>query len=92
MKQKKLMEVGKRYKGYGYLNEFGEFEFTPEDTGSRMGVQKRVKEGANYKVSTTNKYVLVHIRIKRPGGGLVGVKKLMAEVDEVLKIIMSYDL
>ena len=28
-KEKMQMEVGKRYKGYGVLNEYGEYLFTP---------------------------------------------------------------
>lgn len=48
--EKKDMEVGKRYKGYGVLNEYGQFEFTPckkIDDSSRM---KIVKSGADYTI------------------------------------------
>lgn len=92
MKKKRVFEVGKKYRGYGFLNEFGEFDFVPEETGSRQGVVKKVKEGANFSVSTTSKYCLVHIRIERPAGGLNGVRKLMLEVDDVIKTILNYDL
>lgn len=92
MKTKRNFEVGKKYRGYGYLNEYGEFEFIPENTGSRQGITKKLKEGEDFSVSTTSKYVLVHIRLERPASGVPGVQKLMKKVDNVLKVLLEYDI
>jgi len=45
-KEKMQMEVGKRYKGYGVLNEYGEYLFTP--------CQKLEPSEKNMKIVRTN--------------------------------------
>lgn len=57
--------VGQKVKGYGLLNEFGEFDFIPEQTGIRQGQTKLVKQGDNYTVSETKKAVIVHVRLDK---------------------------
>ncbi len=60
--EKKDLEVGKRYKGYAVLNEYGQFEFTPcrkLEGSSRMRIVKTAPgytlyESANrYRLSFT---------------------------------------
>lgn len=90
---KKEMEFvkGKRYPGYGWINDYGEFEFTPEQTGSRAGQTSIVKAGDDYTVSKTKNYVLVHLRLKRPFKPTEGVFNLMRRVDEIIKVFKEYE-
>lgn len=57
--------VGQKVRGYGLLNEFGEFDFIPEQTGARQGETKLIKSNDDYTISETKKKVLVHIRIDK---------------------------
>ena len=89
MKEKK-MEVGVKYKGYGMLNAFGEFEFTPEATGSRVGQIKAVKETGSYKLSTSKNFVLIHLKLER-ASSLDLIKELMNIVNNLIQDFKKYD-
>lgn len=90
MKEKKL-EVGVKYRGYGLLNEFGEFEFVPEDTGSRIGKVKAVTSGDGYSVSSTKKFVLVHLKVERELDKLDRVKKILRLTNILIDIFRKYE-
>lgn len=89
MKPLKL-EVGKKYKGYGYINEFGEFEFTPEDTGAKAGAICQVKQGANYKVSTTKKLILISLKLEKEQEKMERVKSFLQLTNQILEILHKY--
>lgn len=91
MKTKLELQVGMKYKGYGLLNEFGEFEFIPEQTGSQKGRQKLLKQGDDYTVSTTNKSIVVHMRMDKDGTMLDRLKRFSNLTTEILSIIRDYD-
>lgn len=66
---KKLeLRPGTKYRGYGILNEYGEFEFIPEDTGSRKDNVKLLKSGDGFSVSYSKRSVIVHIKLNRDKG------------------------
>lgn len=89
MKEKK-MQVGVKYKGYGMLNAFGEFEFTPEATGSRVGQIKVVKETGSYKLSTSKNFVLIHFKLER-ACSLDLIKELMIIVNNLIQDFKKYE-
>lgn len=91
MKKRLDLEVGKKYRGYGVLNEYGEFEFLPEQTGSRSGSIKQVKETETYILSTSKKKVMIHIRLERVSG-LKLVQKLLSTVNEIISDLRSYEI
>lgn len=91
MKKKLEMEVGKKYRGYAVLNEYGEFDFMPEQTGARAGNIKQVKETQDYVLSTSKKKVLIHIRLERLSG-LKLVQKLLTVMNEILTDLRTYEI
>lgn len=91
MKVKQEMKPGVKYKGYGLLNEFGEFEFLPEQTGSRSGQTKLVRQGDDYTVSTTSKSIIVHMRMDKEGTMLDRLKRYSDLTTIILSIIRDYD-
>lgn len=90
-KKIKNLVPGRKYRGYGLLNDFGEFEFVPEETGSREGRVKAVTQGKGFSVSMTSKSILVHINIERKGTQLTRIKELMSKVSEVINKFREYD-
>lgn len=91
MKKQKLDLVpGKRYKGYAVVNEYGEMVFTPEQTGSRSGQQKIVKETPEYVLSTTKNLVVFHIRVPK-SNGLTLIKNLMSAVNNLISDVKNYE-
>lgn len=90
-KKRKDMVPGVKYRGYGLLNEFGEFEFIPENTGSRQGRKKLFKQGDNFSISTTNAHLVIHMLIQRESERIKLAKEFMQVVNEVLTILRDYE-
>lgn len=89
-RKKQELPVGQKVKGYGLLNEYGEFDFIPENTGSRAGRTKLVKQGENYTISTTNKVIVVHLRLEKKKG-IELLQGLMAMWNEIFNVIRNYE-
>lgn len=89
MKQKCEMPIGQKVRGYGILNEYGEFEFTPEQTGTRQGRVKVIKNGANYTLSSTKHSLILHCNIKK-GQTLEMVKELTQVMSNIIVDLKSY--
>ena len=91
MKKRLDLEVGRKYRGYGLINEYGEFEFTPEETGSRKGVMKTVKESEGYSIKTTEKLVIVHFSLEKKDKSMVMIKMLMDIFNKLINDFRTYE-
>ena len=91
MKQKKDLTPGIRYRGYGFINEYGEFQFEPEDTGSRQGQTKFVVQNEDFTVAETAKYVLVRAKVEKAGTSVDRLKKFLKIFNELISIFRDYD-
>lgn len=90
-KQVKQIEVGVKYKGYGFLNEYGEWTFVPEETGSRAGQKKLLSEGDGYSVYTTSKKLIVHLSVCKSGNKLEMIKAFFNMCNRLIQILKEYD-
>lgn len=88
--QKLEFIVGQKVRGYGLLNEFGEFDFIPEQTGINKGKRKVVKTTADYSLSTTKKYILLNIRLPKLRG-LELIKSFMNITNNLIDDFRRYD-
>ena len=91
-KKRFQLETGVKYRGYGYVNAFGEFEFTPEQTGSRLGRRRLVKEGDAYTIAETRNTRIVHITLPKGVKGLDLIKKFMEVVNTIVKVFGDYEI
>lgn len=85
------MEVGRRYLGYGYINEYGQFDFTPQQKGSQAGREKVVFTDSDYTISTTKNYVLIKMRIPKGGNCSTIPTLFINRFNKILKKLMNYD-
>lgn len=83
--------VGQKVRGYGLLNEYGEFDFIPEQTGSRQGQTKLIKSNDEYTLSETKKYVLVHFRLPKMESKLDFIKSFLKVFNNALTDLKDYD-
>lgn len=89
-KSRLKIETGVKYSGYGVLNEFGEWTFTPSQVGSRKGRKKFVCGDNDYTVYTTNKKVIIHLSMDRADRyGLINI--FLKFVDKLLNVFKDYD-
>ena len=93
MKLKKgQLEVGKRYRGYGTLNEYGEFSFEPENTGIRAGVIRQIAVRDGVTLSHTRDNLIVHMKIKKSENQRDYLREIMKRVDVLLGLLKDYEI
>lgn len=89
---KKLeLKPGVKYRGYFFVNEFGEVQVVPEDTGSRAGQKKLLSQGDGFTVSYTKRSVIVHLNIKRRGRYQI-ISDLSRMFNSIFQIIKNHEL
>lgn len=89
--QKQDIPVGVKVRGWGLLNEYGQFDFTPEQTGVRQGKVKKVAEGDNYSISETKDRVIIHCSFKKKETNIENVVEYTKIFDLILNILRNYD-
>ncbi len=83
--------IGQKVPGYGLLNEFGEFDFIPEQTGSRQGQTKLIKSNEDFTLSETKKKILVHVRLDKKAKKLELLKEFCTIMSNILNALKEYD-
>lgn len=89
--KKITLQPGKRYKGYAVLNEYGEINFTPAQTGSKPDLKKIVKEADDYTIYETKNYILATIKMPRTLKFMQRVSTLMAISSKLVQDFKQYD-
>lgn len=94
MKQEfeEAMKPGVKYPGYGWVNNFHEFQFTPSQKGKNEGRMKILTEGNGYTVHTTRDNIIIHVKIPRKESAIERVTEFLRVQQEVLEILREYDL
>lgn len=92
IKKRIELQAGIRYRGYGYINNFGEFEFTPEQTGSRQGKRRLVKEGDYYTISETTGMRIFHITLPKELSGTKLVMEFLKVVNDIISVLRNYEI
>jgi len=92
MKEKVDMVPGKRYRGYGFVNEFGEFCFEPEAKGSQAGRITSVVQKDGVSMSYTSRHILLKVKLKRGLAAMTMAEQLMAKFHMITKWLKEYDI
>lgn len=92
MKTKETMIPGKRYRGYGFINEFKEFCFEPEQTGAHEGREKSVCVRDGVRVSETKNLVIVKFNIEKQSEKTTYFGMLTRIYNVICKIFQEYDI
>lgn len=91
-KTKETMVPGKRYRGYGYVNEYKEFCFEPENTGSREGIIKAICARDGIGISETSKHLLIRVKMAKCNNLLDRLKELARVYNQIVKILREYEI
>lgn len=82
---------GQRIKGYGIMNEFGEFDFIPSEIGSREGAIKEVCRTKEFTMTETKNYIVLHIKVDKAGGIMDRVRSFLNVTNDVIARLSKYD-
>ena len=91
-KIKETMLPGKRYRGYGFINEYKEFCFEPEDTGSRAGVIKQIAVREGVSLSETKTLLLIKIKVEKAPTRLELLKLVSNAYNTIVKLLKEYEI
>lgn len=86
------MIPGKRYRGYGYINEYKEFIFEPENTGARAGAIKQICSRDGVSVAETKNYILIHIKMDKYPDLLKRLGALSKIFNNIINIFKDYEI
>lgn len=90
------LEPGVRYPGYGWINEFGEMQFTPQQVGANKGKKRLLCEGTGYTIYLTDKLVILHMSVNREQEEHTSPLKTMARMftifNNILEQIRNYEI
>lgn len=91
-KTKEQMIPGKRYRGYGFINEYKEFCFEPEQTGAHEGREKSICVRNGVRVSQTQKLIIVKFNLEKQDDKSAYIKRLVQIYNTISKIIRDYEI
>lgn len=86
------LQAGVKYKGYGLVNAFGEFEFIPEQTGSRQGRRRLLTEGENFTLSETSQMLILHLSLSKEHKGLKLITQLLKIIDSIIIYLKNHEI
>ena len=86
------MPVGVKVRGYGLLNEYGEFDFIPEQKGANAGRVNILCSQPEFTISTTKKRLIVHISVDRGKRSIETLKRYLQISDQVFLKLQEYDI
>lgn len=84
------LEPGVKYKGYAMLNEYGEIQFTPEQTGANKGKYSIVKETDDYSIAVTKKFIILRERVEKKNG-LPLIHDFLKTVNNIINDLRLYE-
>ena len=91
-KTKEQMIPGKRYRGYGFINEYKEVCFEPEQTGAHEGREKSVCVRDGVRVSEKKNLVIVKFNLEKQEEKSAYIKRLVQIYNTISTIINDYEI
>ena len=92
MKIKGKMIPGKKYPGRAWLNEFKEFFFEPEQTGTRVGQIKMIKQEEGVTIKESKNLILVNFNIDKTGNRQEYFRVLQQVYNTLFKFFKDYEI
>lgn len=92
IRKKEAMEPGKRYRGYGFINEFKEFCFEPEQTGAHEGREKSICVKDGVRVSETKNLIIVKFNIEKQEQKSLYFRLISQIFNTLTKIFQTYEI
>lgn len=78
MQRKKMtLEPGKKYRGYGWLNEYGQINFQAEQKGNCPNKMSLIKENGAYSLYESSKFLKIAVKIEKGGSNIDMIKQFM---------------
>lgn len=91
-KVKGQMEPGKRYRGYGFINEYKEFCFEPEHTGAHAGQIKEICVREGVRVAESKNLIIIKINLNKQNNRIGLLKELMRSYNILSQILQDYEI
>lgn len=88
------MVPGVKYRGYGMLNPYKEFVFTPENTGSRAGRETMIANWSDDQVTLkqTKNFLIINMKLPRGSKDIELVKNLMAKFNKIFEFLRTHEI
>ena len=88
--RKITMEPGKKYSGYGYINEYGEMHFEPSQPSTTENRLKVVFSTEDYSIYETGNFFKLSMKLKKDGERSMAYKRLLLVFQSALAQLAKY--
>lgn len=89
-RQKIIMEPGKKYRGYGYINEYGEMHFEPTQQGASPNNMKIVRHDADYTLYESKNYWRMSVKVKKSNDKMTIISNFILAMQRATVMLRSY--
>lgn len=86
------LPIGKKVKGYGLRNEYGEFQFIPAQIGTRTDGMRLVTENEAFQIFECKKKIKVVMNFKKCGKGIDNVINFSRVASNLMLELKKYDI
>ena len=90
-RKRENMEPGKRYRGYGFINEFKEFCFEPEQTGAHAGREKCICVRDGVRCTETKNLLLFKFNLEKENSKDAYFKAIAKVYNTIVNILKDYE-
>lgn len=93
MARKKMqLEPGRKYKGYGWLNEYGQINFQASQQGTCENKMALVKESETFSLYESKQYLKVAVKIEKKLDKIEIIKQFMNAFKAACVELKNYDI
>lgn len=91
-RKKMSLSPGVKYKGVGWINEYGQTYFEAYQKGQKPNNMKLIKETGNYSLYESGNYLKISVKIEKHSDKFEMIKTFMSAFQGACVEIKNYDL
>lgn len=90
-RKKMALEPGKKYKGVGWVNEYGQHFFEAYQSGENQNYMKLIKETKDFSLYESNKLLKIAVKIEKDRDKFEMVRRFMKAFSDASIEIKNYN-
>lgn len=91
MKRKVNIAAGQKVKGWGVMNQYGEFEFIPEETGKYAGRTSVIFQTDGMSVKETTRHFLISLKVEKRNTWTQTITKIYEKLTTAVQRLRDYE-
>lgn len=90
-RKKMVMEVGRKYDGKGWINEYGQTFFEAKQSSEKPNNMKLVKENETFSLYESKNYLKISVKIAKETDRFAMIRNFMTIFQSAVMELKNYD-